>query len=64
MIGVMEWIIFLMAGIFIGVIIIILRNSMKKPATNPPPPCPNCNTGMQFINQHGKWYCDRCNRYY
>ena len=34
--------------------------SQREP---PPPPCPKCKSGMKYINQYQKWYCDRCNKY-
>jgi len=29
----------------------------------PPPPCPKCNSGMQYVQQYQKWYCSKCNSY-
>lgn len=30
----------------------------------PPPPCPYCNTGLVFVDEYRKWYCESCNSYY
>ncbi len=26
-------------------------------------PCPECATPLQWVAQHGRWFCPRCNRY-
>jgi hypothetical protein len=28
-----------------------------------PPPCDNCLSGMTYVNDYNKWYCERCNQY-
>jgi len=26
-------------------------------------PCPHCDHGMRYIQEYGRWYCDRCRSY-
>ena len=34
-----------------------------EPQQLPPPPCPDCNFGMKYIDKSQEWYCDKCKKF-
>jgi ABC-type Fe3+ transport system permease subunit len=41
-----------------------LQAEFRQSRKVPPPPCPNCNLGLIFVEKYRKWYCESCNSYY
>ena len=68
MLGGPEIIIIGMAVVPVTIVIIYflydsLSGSDKKMVHYPPPPCPECGAGMQFVHQYQRLYCEQCKKY-
>lgn len=53
-------------AIVVIVVVVVVWLVLKKRKTKAQPPsqvCPTCNSPIRFIQEHQKWYCDRCLKY-
>jgi len=65
------FIVFIVCIIILIIVVVIYyvrkRGQPVAPSTiahrPPPPPCPKCNSQMNYINEYKRWYCDNCRKY-
>ena len=59
-------------AISIGIVVVIVFvRRRKRMTTEVPPPlvaptyyCPTCGTKLEYVEQHRRWYCSKCQKYH